>query len=236
VSLVQQNLFDSHDTDRLASMFVNPDRPYDGRNRIQDNGPDYSPAKPNDQQWKRMMQAVALQMTYLGAPMIYYGNEAGMWSPDDPSNRMPMLWQDLQPYDDPKVTFKPELFEHFQRMIALRRQLEPLRTGFFRVTSSDDSRGVLTFSRELGDDRVHVVINRSPRTQAVAVTAGDATAKPMVDWANTDNVSLVPASSESDGRPTLKLKQGIRPLEASSGAYKVNVPPYGVAVLAPAGN
>ena len=40
------NLFDSHDTDRFASMFMNPDLSYDASDRIQDNGPNYSPAKP----------------------------------------------------------------------------------------------------------------------------------------------------------------------------------------------
>ena len=62
-------------------MFVNPDRPYDGANRPQDNGPDYSPREPSDTQRQQMLQAVATQMTFLGAPMIYYGDEAGMWSP-----------------------------------------------------------------------------------------------------------------------------------------------------------
>jgi hypothetical protein len=44
---VQQNLFDSHDTDRFASMFVNPDLAYDAANRIQDNGPNYKKDKPD---------------------------------------------------------------------------------------------------------------------------------------------------------------------------------------------
>src|SRR5205814_5670695 len=46
VALVQMNLFDSHDTDRFASMFMNPDLVYDASNRIQDNGAGYNPAKP----------------------------------------------------------------------------------------------------------------------------------------------------------------------------------------------
>ena len=49
-ALVNMNLFDSHDTDRVASMFVNPDLAYDSADRIQDNGPHYNPAKPNAQQ------------------------------------------------------------------------------------------------------------------------------------------------------------------------------------------
>ena len=35
-------------------------------------------------------------MTYVGAPMIYYGDEAGMWGAGDPDDRMPMIWKDLQ--------------------------------------------------------------------------------------------------------------------------------------------
>jgi glycosidase len=31
--------------------------------------------------------------------MIYYGDEAGMWGADDPSERKPMVWQDLT-YED----------------------------------------------------------------------------------------------------------------------------------------
>src|SRR5690606_27567196 len=92
VTLSQMNLFDSHDTDRLASMVVNPDRPYDGANRLQDNslewpGPAYSDRAPSEQEWARLKQAVAVQHAFVGSPMTYYGNEAGMWSPDDPANR-----------------------------------------------------------------------------------------------------------------------------------------------------
>ncbi len=40
VSLVQMNLLDSHDTDRWASRFVNPDLPFNGKSRIEDNNPE----------------------------------------------------------------------------------------------------------------------------------------------------------------------------------------------------
>ncbi len=38
---------------------------------------------------------VIFQMTYLGAPVIYYGDEAGMWGANDPDSRKPMVWDDL---------------------------------------------------------------------------------------------------------------------------------------------
>ena len=34
-------------------------------------------------------------MTYRGAPMIYYGDEVGMWGADDPHDRKPMIWDNL---------------------------------------------------------------------------------------------------------------------------------------------
>jgi glycosidase len=172
VALVQQNLFDSHDTDRLASMFVNPDLVYDAANRPQDNGPNYKAAKPTPQMYERMKQAVAMQMTFVGAPMIYYGDEAGMWSPDDPSNRQPMVWHDMK-FDDPDVQFNSDVFAAYQRWIGIRNKTPALRTGFFRPLIVDDNKGIYAFARDLGDDHAFVVINRSEQPRVVTVPMGD---------------------------------------------------------------
>ena len=48
VSLVQMNLLDSHDTDRWASRFVNPDLAFNAKSRIEDNNPNYNVSKPGD--------------------------------------------------------------------------------------------------------------------------------------------------------------------------------------------
>ncbi|MEA2735225.1 MAG: cyclomaltodextrinase / maltogenic alpha-amylase / neopullulanase, partial [Humisphaera sp.] len=159
VSLCLQNLFDSHDTDRFASMFVNPDLAYDAQNRIQDNGPTYKRDKPTPEMYRRMLQAVAVQHAMVGAPMTYYGAETGMWSPDDPSNRMPMVWPEMK-FEDPQVKFDPDVFAFYQRAIAMRKQLPSLRLGFFRGVLSQDDRGVYVFARELGDEVAYVVVNR----------------------------------------------------------------------------
>ncbi|XAM01639.1 alpha-amylase family glycosyl hydrolase [Phycisphaeraceae bacterium D3-23] len=174
VAFAQQNLMDSHDTDRLASMFVNPDRPYDGRNRLQDNGPDYNPRKPHDEERARMRQLVAFQMAFVGAPMIYYGDEAGMWGPDDPSNRMPMVWEDLEPYEGEAVAFDAEMFTWYQRCIAVRNKVPALRTGTYRTVLVDDEAGVLVFERALGDERVYVVMNRSRSARRVVFAVDEA--------------------------------------------------------------
>jgi hypothetical protein len=108
-------------------------------------------------------------MAFLGAPMIYYGNEAGMWGPDDPSNRQPMIWKDLEPYDDPKVKFDQKQFNFFQRVIAVRQALPALQTGFYRPVFTDDSRGIFAFARDLEGKSVIVVINRSGSDQKVEI-------------------------------------------------------------------
>ncbi|MGH8598964.1 MAG: glycoside hydrolase family 13 protein, partial [Gammaproteobacteria bacterium] len=98
VNFVMQNLYDSHDTDRLVNMIINPDRDYDQCNRPQDGCP-YNGSKPGPDAYRVLKLMATFQMTFLGAPMIWYGDEAGMFGADDPTDRKPMLWKDLQPYD-----------------------------------------------------------------------------------------------------------------------------------------
>lgn len=227
--LTLQNLYDSHDTDRLASMFVNPDRAYDSSNRIQDNGPTYSAARPNARQWERMRQAATFQMTFVGCPMIYYGDEAGMWSPDDPSDRMPMIWKDLGTYEDKEVKFDDVTFDAYARAIAVRRALPELQTGYMQPTYSDDGTGVVAFARELDGKTAIVVVNRSasPRTVTVPAPGGK-----YVDWLDERSVEL----ADEQGRPMAKLKATAEMLEAKNGKVRVTVKPWGTAVLAPSGS
>jgi len=232
-SLVQMNLFDSHDTDRLASMFVNPDRDYDQANRIQDNGPDYDRRAPDATQWRRMMQAVTCQMTFLGAPMIYYGSEAGMWSPDDPSNRMPMLWRDLLPYEDRALRFNQPVFDHYRKLIAIRHALPALRRGAYRVVHADDGDGVLVYGRFVDGQHVFVALNRSQRGRRVRFEPGVAPADgQLVDLLQAGNVELVePDAEEPDARPGLAWGDSVRTAKVRRGAVAVNVPAYGAAIL-----
>jgi glycosidase len=233
VAQVQQNLFDSHDTDRAASMYVNPDRPYDGQNRIQDNAADigYDPRKPNDTERARFRQAVAFQMSFLGAPMIYYGDEAGMWGPDDPSNRQPMIWKDLQPYDDPQVKFDQSLFDCYQRAIAVRAALPALQTGFYHPLLIDDSRGVIAFARDLDRTSVIVVINRSNGEQSVDVPVDAKGEIGLIDWMSPDSVGITQSSDKPDARPIASLKTDATPIMARDGKLAVELQPYQTMIL-----
>ncbi len=153
-----QNLIDSHDTDRLASMIVNGEgTAYQNPDEIEFNKDDspsssktYKIHKPNERQRKIQRLIVLFEMCYLGAPMIYYGDEAGMWGAGDPDDRMPMVWKDLT-YEpqaiDPRgkertpdpVQFDEDLFDFYKTAIGLRRKHEALNHGDFSVVATDDT-------------------------------------------------------------------------------------------------
>jgi cyclomaltodextrinase len=165
---VLQNLVDSHDTDRLVSMLANPDREYDSMNRPQNDADDYDGSKPGELEYRRARLIALVQMTYVGAPMVYYGDEVGMWGADDPTNRKPMLWKDLEPYDQPdENAVMDEHLEHYRRVITLRRSHEALQVGSFQTLLADDERDLWAFVRETADEQVVVLLNASGRPAAV---------------------------------------------------------------------
>ena len=167
-----QNLIDSHDTDRAVSKIHNPDRPYDTGNREQDD-PQYDGGRPPEIAYRRLRLLVLFQMTYVGAPMVYYGDEVGMWGSDDPNNRKPMVWDDLQPNDDPENRSMPDVLEWYTRMIGLRRDHEVLRTGSFETVFTDDQRDVWLYRRADGDDEMLVAINASDDDAVLELPKGE---------------------------------------------------------------
>lgn len=165
---VMQNLVDSHDTDRLVSMLQNPDREYDRMNRPQDDNREYDNSKPGELAYKRARLVALLQMCYVGAPMIYYGDEVGMWGADDPTNRKPMLWEELQPYEEPEENFvMHDLLEHYRKIIRVRNQFVSLRVGDIRTLLVDDERDLWVFMRQFDEEQVLIALNPSDQPHTV---------------------------------------------------------------------
>lgn len=213
-----QNLLDSHDTDRVASMMLNPDRDYDRANRAQGDNPRYDNHKPGDVEYRRVRLLVLLQMCSVGAPMIYYGDEVGMWGADDPTCRKPMLWDDLGPWARPEddVPVAGQL-AFYRRAIALRRAHPALRTGAFRTLATDDAQDAWLFLREDADEQI-----------LVALCAGGAGATPAE--------LAVPAELGGDWSLLLRLGGerggGAAPFRRSSdGSLLLRVPAIGGLVL-----
>ncbi|MCE2792775.1 MAG: glycoside hydrolase family 13 protein [Blastopirellula sp.] len=187
------NLLESHDTDRLASMVVNAkfNRPYiDAERADYDRGervsprhfPEYDVSRPNADEQRIVRLATLFQMTFVGAPMLYYGTEAGMDGADDPDDRMPMIWPDIS-YEPrthtPRgktttpqpIAFNQEMFDWFSQATELRAKSEALRRGNFRIVYADPVRPVIAFVRETNEEQILVVVNRSPDKVALELAA-----------------------------------------------------------------
>ncbi len=174
-----QNLMDSHDTDRLASQIQNPDRWYDHRANPAQN-PDYDVRRPGIEGWQKFKLIVALQFTLPGAPMVYYGDEAGMWGGDDPDCRKPMVWPDMQyqpeshhPFGKPRpvdsVRFDAAIFRWYQKLIHLKKTEKSLRKGSVHFLPEKEP-GVLVFTRTFpGALPVLVIANSTAKRVSVAL-------------------------------------------------------------------
>lgn len=180
VNYVLMNLMDSHDTDRLASQIVNPDDVYDHRDNPRDN-PEYNVRKPTEEEIQTQKLIALFQMTYVGAPMIYYGDEAGMWGADDPDCRKPMLWPDRQydqevshpfgkyrPADDNR--FNWDLFNHYKKLINIRQQHPSLQIGEIETLLTNDDKDVYVFRRFSGSKSLIVVLNNSDSSQTLSLS------------------------------------------------------------------
>lgn len=178
VAFNMQNLMNSHDATRLASAVANPDGIKFGNwgkyfNWSQkSNNKKYNARKPTAEQIQKQKLIVAFQMLYLGAPMFFYGDEAGMWGANDPDCRKPMLWADKKydaetfnpnqsTHDPDEVLFNQDLFNWYKKFIGIRQQYESVRLGSYNTLVVDDAKRMYAFSRKLGNEEVIVIVNRS---------------------------------------------------------------------------
>jgi glycosidase len=232
VMLCEQNLLDSHDTDRWSSRFVNPDLNFNGQDRIQDSNADYNRSKPDALQWTRMMQSLVVQFTYAGAPMVYYGDETGMWSPADPSDREPMIWKDLEPYDDPQEQFNQPLFDWYQRLIAIHNARPELQNGFVHTILADDADGVIAIERDLDAHHSCVVVNRSAQPHDIAVTFGPRDRDvPLANWLDDSEAKVSQPGDAADGRPEIISDASAVNIRAAHGTTHLTLAPWGSAIL-----
>lgn len=179
VNYILQNLIDSHDTDRWLSMILNPNRKYDSNNGLRQN-PDYSIQEPGERELQIFRLMALFQMTYVGAPMIYYGTESGMWGADDPDDRKPMVWDDIA-YDDErshpiagksrpadKVAFNHDLFVYLKQIIGIRNKHTALRCGSFKTLLATPE-GIYAFERADKDEILTVILNNSDKPEQASL-------------------------------------------------------------------
>lgn len=180
-----QNLVDSHDTERISSIIKNPDRNYD---RDGNSGNEnYDPSKPGSNEYQKQKLIAAFQMTYLGAPMIYYGDEVGMWGADDPHCRKPMVWDD-KIYDDEmidensgfkkgfgsyKVFQNKDLLSTYKKLIAIRNSSKTLQIGSVEFLTEIISEKLFGFTREFKNEKIYVIFNLSDKEELLELPSNN---------------------------------------------------------------
>lgn len=174
------NMMDSHDTERLASMIVNNERDFKEGSKIREVNDTYYVRKPNANEIRLQKLISAFQYMWLGSPMIYYGTEAGMWGADDPDDRKPMVWPELE-YDDEinhpfsryrprdNVSFNDDLHTHYKKLAELRETEPPIQSGDVKFLHAAGD--VFAFERTLNNDESALVFvsNRSKETKSINI-------------------------------------------------------------------
>ena len=164
------------------------------------------------------IDGLQLAFTYLlttrGTPMIYYGDEIAMRGGGDPDNRrdFPGGWP-----EDPRNAFNPDgrtpdearIHDHVRRLLALRRELAPLRRGeTVQLESGEQS---CAFARVAGESSVIVAFNNSDQARTIRVALPECLAT-QTKWYD----------RLSNGRPGVP----------TSGFLALRLPPKQAAILA----
>ena len=143
-SLASFALIDSHDTERALAVLR--------------QGGTFDEAR------ERLRLATLLQFTWVGAPMVLYGDEVSINAPGgDPFNRAPYPWTDesgdVTTYGPPDTS----MLAYYRRLGQLRRTLPALRTGSFQTLFTGDT------TRSGGDNQVYAFGRVAPPAKPVIV-------------------------------------------------------------------
>jgi alpha-glucosidase len=110
--------------------------------------------------WKTYL-GLFFQMTYVGTPTIYYGDEYGMQGGADPDNRRTFDWS--------QATTSNSAIALTQKLIAIRNQFPALQTGSFKTLITDDTNKIYSYGRFDTTNRIDVVLNNDSVSHTVTV-------------------------------------------------------------------
>lgn len=155
-----------------------------------------------------LREAVMIQMTWPGAPTIYYGDEAGLCGWTDPDSRRTYPWgrEDL------------ELIEFHRYMIRIHKTLPVLRRGSVKELLA--GKDVIAFGRMLGGYHAVTVINNGAAERELEI--------PVWQLGVTDDMVL--------GRLMLTWENGYNvgamAYPVAGGSLRVVMPPFSGALFA----
>ena len=155
-----------------------------------------------------LREAVMVQMTWPGAPTVYYGDEAGVCGWTDPDSRRTYPWghEDL------------ELIEYHRYMIRIHKALPVLRRGAVKELLA--GRNVIAYGRMLGKYQAVVAVNNNAQERELEL--------PVWQLGVTGEVPLARLMlSTEEGYNVGALRYPVR-----DGMLKLKMPPYSAALFA----
>ena len=177
---------------------------------------------------QRLELAALFQFTYVGAPMVYYGDEVAVNSPSlassgngpigDPYTRPPYPWLD-QP-GDPTIYGPPDtsVQSYYTTLAHLRKQYPVLRNGAFLSLLTGDTQES----------------NTAPNTYAYARVLAGTTAVIAMNNGSSSNAASIPvASLFSDGTQLQDAISGAN-YSVSGGYVRITLAAHSGVVLLPA--
>ena len=106
-----------------------------------------------------MREAVVMQMTWVGAPTVYYGDEAGVCGFTDPDNRRTYPWGKED----------QEMLDFHKRMICIHKAYPILAKGSLEFLWNDHQG--LSYGRFSDSEQIIVILNNQDQERDIRVTA-----------------------------------------------------------------
>lgn len=148
----QLNLLDSHDVPRFLSY-----------------------CKSNLERFKL---AILFQMTFIGPPSIFYGDEQQITGMKEDEYRSPMKWNE-----------ENEMFSFYKAAIFLRKKLKALTRGDYRTIYADKDSSLYIYERFLDDEHIIIALNAGNNPVPFTITLEDK----MLIWQSGYNDSTLSA-------------------------------------------
>jgi glycosidase len=105
--------------------------------------------------------AVVFQMTFVGMPSIFYGDEQGIQGLTENEYRQPMVWENKR------------FFEFYRILIHLRRSNIALRQGSLHTICAEKGKRLYVFERQCEAQSILVALNAGDRKEVISVLGGD---------------------------------------------------------------
>lgn len=104
-----------------------------------------------------LKMAVFFQMTSIGIPMVYYGDELGLTGGNDPDSRRTIYFKNGN----------KELFNYYKKLISIRKNSAALKHGEFKTIYASDN--VYAYKRFTTDENIINIFNNNAAKKSIVL-------------------------------------------------------------------